>query len=227
MVFWLYIAFSFLIELLLRSYLIAIGGKAWRIHIQPLVVQFWFLMMRLWLHMWGICFLERMWTLKWWEESLPKALLLTPCYVCNHESPNNSVHIFSFVKHCSRSLVFLILRLQQLSWLFHCSFSTCCTFSADGYFSWLYCQYIIAFGIFTVVPLYSMEKCFRKLQFGCCIFLGPKDFLVHKNHKKAKTHSVSVQTDMSNERYVYKYGRKHICVLGTVFTSCCSTATKN
>lgn len=109
-------------------------------------------------------------------------------------------------------LFFLILRLQQLSRLFHCPFSTCCTFSADGYFSWLYCQYIIAFSIFTIVPLRSMGKCFKKLQFGCCIFWGPNDFLVHENHEKAKMHSVSVQTDMSNERYIYKYGRKYISV---------------
>lgn len=54
-----------------------------------------------------------------------EGIIASPCYICNHESPNNSAHMFSFVKHCSRSLVFLILRLQQLSWLFHCSFSTC------------------------------------------------------------------------------------------------------
>ena len=44
-----------------------------------------------------------------------------------------------------------------------------------------------------------MEKCFKKLQFGCYVFLGPNGFLVHKYHEKAKMHSVSMQTDMSNE----------------------------
>lgn len=81
--------------------------------------------MRLWLHMWGPGFLERKRILQWWEGSVPKAILLTPYYICNHESPNNSVHISPFVvKHCSRSLVFLVLRLQLLSWFFHCSVST-------------------------------------------------------------------------------------------------------
>lgn len=81
-------------------------------------------MMRLWLHLWGPDFPERKRTLQWEQGSLPKAILLTHTTLVTLKA-QITVHISPFVvKHCSKSLVFLVLRLQLLSWLFHCSAST-------------------------------------------------------------------------------------------------------
>lgn len=81
-------------------------------------------MVRLWLLLGGPGFPERKRTLQWEEASMPKAILLTHTRTVTLKA-QITVHISPFVvKHCSRSLVFLVLRLQLFSWLFYCSVST-------------------------------------------------------------------------------------------------------
>lgn len=130
------------------------------------------------------------------------------------------------VKHCSKSLVFLVLRLQLLSWLFHCSVSTLLHVFCRWVFSWLYCQCIMALGISTLVPLHLMGKCFKQLQLGYCIFVGPNCFLVHKNHDKKKMHSGSVWFAMSIKgTYICSHSRKNISVSWELYFASVITAT--
>lgn len=55
---------------------------------------------------------------------MPKAILLAHTTLVTLKAQITVLISPFVVKHCSKSLVFLVLRLQLLSWLFHCSVST-------------------------------------------------------------------------------------------------------
>lgn len=113
-----------------------------------------------------------------------------PYYIRNHESPKNSVHISPFaVKHYSRSLVFLVLRLQLFSWLFHCSVSTL----LHGFCRWVLFLTILSvhnspwrFHFSAIIFNGKMLQAAATWMLYFLIFLGPNGFLVNKNQRKFK-----------------------------------------
>lgn len=153
---------------------------------------------------------------------MPKAILLAHTTLVTLKAQITVLISPFVVKHCSKSLVFLSWGSNCFHGYFIALFLPCCMFSADGYFSWLCCQCIMALGTSTLVPLHLMGKCFKQLQLGYCIFLGPNGFLVHKNREKGKMHSETVWIAMSIKRYIHiqSLKKKHFCVLRIVFSIC-------
>lgn len=140
------------------------------IHVQPFMVQFLFLMMRLWLHM--SSFLREEVNIRMMRDLCQRqyCLLLTT-FVTMKAQITVFLSLLLLLSTTADHLFFLSWGSNCFHGYFIALFLPCCMVSADGYFSWLYCQCIIALGASTLVPLYLMAKCFKQLQLGCCIFL--------------------------------------------------------
>lgn len=148
-------------------------------------------------------------------------------YTCNSESPNNCSYLsFLLLSIAANHLFFMSWGSNCFHGYFITLFLPCCMFSAGGCFSWLCCQCITALGTSTLVPLHLMGKCFKQLQRGSCIFLGPNGLLVLENGEKEKIYSGSVWIAMPIKSYIHiSHSRKNISVSWELYFASAITAT--